>query len=203
MNQPLSFDVPRETLKRLEIYADLLKRWNPRINLVSKSSLADIWQRHILDSAQIQKLAPHPVYHWADLGSGAGFPGLVNAILSMEHKSPCHMTLIESDVRKSAFLRTVIRETGAPARVLTSRIENTDPLRADVISARALADLTELLSYTHRHLARDGTALFLKGRNWEKEIATARSKWNFEDHVSNSETETGSVILKITGVERV
>jgi len=202
MNAPPIFDVSRETLERLEIYADLLRRWNPRINLVSKATIADLWRRHIEDSAQIHHLAPHPVYHWADLGSGGGFPGLVNAILAIEARSPYHMSLIESDARKSAFLRTVIRETGAPAKVITGRIEEIEPLNADILSARALGDLTALLSYTERHLAPDGTALYLKGKTWEKEVEEAKSQWSFQYRLANSQTEDGPVILSITGVER-
>lgn len=202
MNAPPHFDVSRETIERLQIYADLLKRWNPRINLVSKASMADLWQRHIHDSTQIHKLAQHPVYHWADLGSGGGFPGLVIAIMAIEDGTPYHTTLIESDVRKSAFLRTVIRETGAPARVITGRIEDVEPLNANIISARALADLSALLSYTYRHIAKGGVALFPKGRTWEKELEHAKTQWNFDCQIANSRTEDGPVILSITGVER-
>ncbi len=203
MNSPVQLNVSRETYERLQIYADLLKRWNPRINLVSKASIIDLWQRHIADSVQIYKFAPHPVNHWLDLGSGGGFPGLVNAIMAIEKRTPFHMTLIESDVRKSAFLRTVIRETGAPAKVVTGRIEDLEPMNADTISARALADLNTLLSFTERHLNIDGVALFLKGASWEGELQDARTKWNFQYQIDKSETEDGPVILSIRGVERV
>lgn len=196
-------DVSRETFERLEIYAALLKKWNPRINLVSKATLPELWHRHFADSAQLYHVVPHPVAHWADLGSGGGFPGLVIAILSMERGSPGRTTLMESDARKGAFLRTVIRETGAPATVVTDRIEAVPPLGADVVSARALADLATLLGFAERHLAPGGTAIFPKGATWEKELAAAREAWNFGCRVAKSETGDGPVLLRITGVARV
>jgi 16S rRNA (guanine527-N7)-methyltransferase len=196
-------NVSRETTSRLRIYASLLEKWNPRINLVAKSTLPHLWTRHILDSAQIFELAPHPISHWADLGSGGGFPGLVIAIMADKRKSPLRVTLVESDARKSAFLRTVIRETGAPAQVINDRIEAVEPLNADVVSARALADLPTLLEFSERHLAPSGTALLLKGTAWEKELRAAQSQWNFKHQIAKSQTETGPVILSVTGVSRV
>lgn len=195
-------DVSRETIDRLNIFANLLIKWTPRINLVAKSTLSNLWHRHIVDSAQIYPLAQHPVAHWVDLGSGGGFPGLVIAILAAERNSPQRMTLIESDARKSAFLRTVIRETDVVANVITARIENVAPLAADVVSVRALADLCTLLSYFERHLAPDGTALVLKGAAWEKELSEAQTRWNFDYRLATSKTESGSVVLAITGVAR-
>ncbi|WP_299846594.1 16S rRNA (guanine(527)-N(7))-methyltransferase RsmG [uncultured Roseovarius sp.] len=196
-------NVSRETNERLEHYAALLRKWNPSINLVSKSTIENLWSRHILDSTQILDLAPHPVSHWADLGSGGGFPGLVVAILAMETGSPTKTTLVESDARKCTFLRTVIRETGANAEVLNDRIENIPPLDVDVLSARALADLSTLLEFTERHMLPKGMALFPKGETWQKELTKAQSKWQFETQFAKSETEAGPVILRITGVSRV
>jgi 16S rRNA (guanine527-N7)-methyltransferase len=203
MSSDLPFDVSRETLERLEHFADLLLKWNPRINLVSRSTLDDVWARHIHDSAQIYDLAPHPVGHWVDLGAGGGFPGLVIAILGIESGSPNKVTLVESDVRKCAFLRTVIRETGAPAEIINDRIENIPALEADVLSARALSDLPKLLAFTEWHLCAEGTALFPKGASWEKELQDAQSQWNFDYRVAKSKTEDGPAILAITGVSRV
>jgi 16S rRNA (guanine527-N7)-methyltransferase len=199
----LPLDVSRETLEKLEHYAALLKKWNPRINLVAKSTLDDLWTRHIVDSAQLNQMAPHPVRHWVDLGSGGGFPGLVIAIMALETGSPTNVTLVESDARKSAFLRTVIRETGAKASVITDRVEEIAPLFADVISARALADLPTLLWFVERHLAPSGVALFLKGQAWEKELSAAQEAWKFDHQVAKSITEEGPVILRISGVSRV
>lgn len=195
--------VSRETSARLERYAELLRKWNPRINLVARSTLPDLWARHFADSAQLLRLAPAPVAHWADLGAGAGFPGLVIAILAIETGSPARVTLVESDARKAAFLRSVIREIGVPAEVLTARIEEVPPLAADVISARALADLDTLLGYAVRHLASGGTALLPKGKTWQQELVAAQSKWHFRYRLAKSETEDGPVILRVAGVSRV
>jgi len=196
-------NVSRETFEALRVYADLLEKWNPKINLVSRASLRELWTRHIMDSAQLMSLAPNPSKTWVDLGSGGGFPGLVIAIMALETGSPKEVVLIESDARKCAFLRTVIRETGAKATVLNQRIEQTDPLSADVLTARALADLTDLLGFADRHLTEGGTALFPKGVQWQKELSDAQSLWNFDYRVDTSLTEVGPVILSVTGVSRV
>ena len=194
--------VSRETEDRLAYFAALFAKWNARINLVSRGSMADLRARHIDDSAQIHALAPHPVRHWADLGSGGGFPGLIVAILARETGTPETVTLVESDARKSAFLATAIRDLGLAATVRTARIEALPPLGADIVSARALADLDMLLGYAARHMAVDGAALFPKGANWEKELGAARSKWQFDCRVVKSGTDPASVILRVTGVTR-
>lgn len=196
-------DVSRETSNRLAIHERLLRKWAPTINLVSQTTLPDLWNRHFRDSLQLHALAPHPVGHWADLGSGAGFPGMVMAILGLERGSPRRTTLIESDARKCAFLATVARETGAEVEIINERLENVAPLGADVISARALGNLSKLLPMAQRHMAGNGRALFPKGRNWRKELGVARSAWKFHCHVDKSITEEGSVILTIEGITRV
>ena len=118
-----SLTVSRETIDRLSIYANLLEKWNPRINLVSRSTLDDLWSRHIVDSAQLFELAPVTAKHWVDLGSGGGFPGLVIAILAKELRPELEVVLVESDQRKCAFLRTVSRETNCGAVVHSKRVE--------------------------------------------------------------------------------
>lgn len=194
--------VSRETKDRLSHYAALLEKWNPRINLVSAASLPNLRSRHFEDSAQLRSLATHPVAHWADLGTGGGFPGLVIAILAQETGSPERVTLVESDARKSAFLRTVIRETGIAAVVRTERIETATPLAADILSARALAGLPTLLGFAARHLGPDGAALFQKGATWQQELAEAQSKWQFSHEVATSKTDPATVVLRVTGVSR-
>ena len=194
--------VSRETSERLNTYAALLKKWNPRINLVARSTIDSLWSRHFVDSAQVYSLAPSYVTHWVDLGSGGGFPGLVAAILGAERANGFRTTLIESDARKSAFLRSVIRETAINATVITERIEVAPRQNADVLSARALADLTTLLSFAELHMNPDGSALFPKGQNWRKELPEAQSKWQFDYQIDNSKTEIGPVILSVTGVLR-
>lgn len=195
-------DVSRETLERLEIFAGLVEKWTSRINLVSRNSLAALWDRHIRDSLQVFDCAPEGRI-WVDMGSGGGFPGLVVAILAAEKRPDMQVTLIESDQRKATFLRTAIRETGIPGRVLSDRIENVPPQAADILSARALADLTTLLGFMEPHLAPGGTALFPKGVTWEKEVDAARQQWRFDVEPVKSITEDRAVILKIKGAQRV
>jgi 16S rRNA (guanine527-N7)-methyltransferase len=169
---------------------------------VSRSTLDDLETRHFADSLQLMALAPKAA-HWVDLGSGGGFPGLIVAIAAMDSGSPARATLIESDQRKAAFLRTVIRETGAPATVLCQRIEAAPPQGADVLSARALTDLTGLLEFAARHLASDGLCLFPKGATWQKELAAAQRQWRFDLTPVKSQTDPDAVILSIQGIARV
>lgn len=194
--------VSRETKQRLDIYAQLLEKWNPKINLVAKSTLQHMWERHFEDSLQLSRLIPAHTEKLLDIGSGGGFPGLVIAIAAIESGNPQFTTLMESDQRKCAFLRTVLRETAAQGKVVTERIETAEPQKADVITARALADLSQLLAFSKRHLKPEGTALFLKGRNWRKELEEAEQRWNFEWNALESSTEEGAVLLEIKGISR-
>ena len=155
------FDVSRETLEKFQIYENLLKKWQKKINLVAPSTLEDVWQRHFADSAQIAKYIK-PDQSIADIGSGAGFPGMVLAIMGY------NVTCIESDQRKCAFLKNVSRETSAPCDVIISRIEDVD-MHADVVTARALAPLKDLIDYA-AHFKAD-QYLFLKGGNLRMEMA--------------------------------
>ena len=197
------FDVSRETLERLHGLEVLLRKWNKAINLVSAATLSAVWTRHFADSAQIFALAPENSLHWADLGSGAGFPGLVIAILAKEKHPDLAVTLVESDHRKSAFLLTAIRELSLEAEVKAERIEETESLDCDVLSARALAPLPKLLEFSARHLSDQGLALFPKGARWEEEVASARENWSFDLQVSPSRSDPSGVILKISGAKRV
>ncbi|MEM8776571.1 MAG: 16S rRNA (guanine(527)-N(7))-methyltransferase RsmG [Pseudomonadota bacterium] len=203
MSRSIGLNVSRETMNRLELYESLLLKWNPRINLVSKKTLMGVWERHFIDSAQLLQLLEGQVSHWADLGSGGGFPGLVIAILATETKNPSKVTLVESDRRKAVFMKTVLRETGAEAEVISKRIEDIAPLNADVLSARALSDLATLLGYASRHLSPDGTAIFPKGENWQKEMEDAQSKWQFQHRIVKSKTSEGPVIICARGVSSV
>ncbi|MFZ5963609.1 16S rRNA (guanine(527)-N(7))-methyltransferase RsmG [Thalassococcus sp. BH17M4-6] len=196
-------DVSRETLERLETYAELLKQWNPAINLVSKSTLTSLWTRHIIDSLQIFQLLPTPAGHWVDLGSGGGFPGVVVAICALDSAPDLKVTLVESDQRKCTFLRTVLRETGANAAVHAKRIEALPSLNADILSARALADLPALLTHTDRHMCKTGIALFPKGATWKKELDSAQSTWRFNVITHKSKTDENSVVLQISELSHV
>lgn len=195
-------NVSRETLDRLKTFEATIQKWNPRINLVSRDSLEQLWVRHIVDSVQVFRCIDTPS-RWVDIGSGGGFPGLVIAILAAVEAPEMNVTLIESDNRKSAFLRAAARECGVKVSVVSERIEKVDPQQADVLSARALADLTDLLAFSERHLHPTGCALFPKGQSWKKEVDNAQRQWRFEFETVRSLTEAEAVILKIRGVERV
>jgi 16S rRNA (guanine527-N7)-methyltransferase len=199
----LEADVSRETLDRLRIYHELLEKWGARINLVSRGTLGDAWPRHFSDSAQLLAHAPVEARAWTDLGSGAGFPGLVVAILAAETRPLLRVRLIEADQRKATFLRTVCRETGVSADVIPERIEAAPPSRADVLSARALAPLSDLLAMAERHLGPGGICLFPKGATYRREIADALETFAFDCEDYPSKTDSGSVILKIGGIRRV
>lgn len=195
-------NVSRETLDRLKIFEQVLLKWNPKINLVSRNSLDDLWTRHIIDSVQVFRCVSPP-NHWVDMGSGGGLPGVIVAIMAADESPNTKVRLIESDQRKSAFLRTAARECGAKLTVISKRIEQADPQNADVLSARALADLSLLLEFSERHLSPTGTALFPKGANWKKEVDNARQRWRFDFEPITSLTEPDAVVLKIEGVARV
>lgn len=152
-------------MARLEAYAELLQKWQRKINLVSRRSLQDLWRRHFLDSAQLFDLAPADASRWLDLGSGAGFPGLVIAILGVPD-----VHLVESDSRKCAFLREAARITETPVTIHNCRIEALPPLAADVITARALAPMPRLLDLALPQARRQTVALFLKGKTFDSEL---------------------------------
>jgi 16S rRNA (guanine527-N7)-methyltransferase len=207
---PLSIDefktaanVSRETLDRLKIYAHILKKWNPRINLVSRRSLDDLWRRHMLDSIQLlehykPKSSPNDKNIWLDLGSGAGFPGLVLAIAGVEN-----IHLVESDGRKCTFLREAARAAGAEVTVHNSRIEAIPPLGAGIISARALAPLSRLLSWAHPHLGDDGEILLLKGQDVDVELTEAAKCWNMTVRSIPSITDGSGSILQLSEISPV
>jgi 16S rRNA (guanine527-N7)-methyltransferase len=185
--------VSRETLARLEGFAGLLVKWQKAINLVAKDSLPDLWRRHMLDSAALWPLIPAGSRTLADLGSGAGFPGLVLAIMGFPE-----VHLIESDARKCAFLAEAAR-LFAPGAVTIhrGRIEAIPPFAADVVTARALADLDTLLGYAARFLKPEGVCLFLKGRRAEDELTLAGQRWTMTVERFPNPAEISGIILRI------
>lgn len=195
-------DVSRETFEKLSALVALLLKWNTRINLVGKSTIEDVWTRHILDSMQVFDIST-PRGHWVDIGTGGGFPGLVVAILAAGEAPDLRVTLVESDTRKAAFLATAVRQLALATQVLTERGENLPPLAADTLSARALAPLTQLLAHAHRHLAPGGRALFPKGAAHQAEIDEALATWRFDLQEHPSKTDPRAVILAIEGLSRV
>ncbi len=195
-------NVSRETLDRLRAYEALVLKWSQKINLVSRGTLADTWERHIVDSLQVIELAPKSG-KWVDLGSGGGFPGIVAAICAMEADRDHDVTLVESDARKSAFLRTALREIGIEGTVITDRIESVPGQGADILTARALTSLDGLLGFAKQHMAERGIALFPKGATWQKEVEAAKEHWDFEAKMHPSTTHPDAVVLEISEVKHV
>lgn len=195
-------NVSRETIAVLQDFGDLVRRWTPAINLVGKATVPDLWNRHIVDSAQIFALRPPEARTWVDLGSGGGFPGLVVAILARDLAPTLRVTLVESDLRKATFLRQAAQSLGLQVDVRSQRIEALPGLDADVLSARALAPLAELIAYADRLLARDGIAIFPKGARSAEELASARRAWDFDVDMRPSLSEGEATILVIRNIHR-
>lgn len=195
-------DVSRETHEKLNTYCELLKKWNLKINLIAPSTISDIWQRHIQDSLQIAEHTLPKAGVWADLGSGGGLPGIVLAVAF--ENTPAKFTLIESDGRKSVFLRTVTRSLCLKnVTIINDRIEAVPPLNADFISARALSPLTGLMPHLSRHLGPTGQAWLMKGARWKAELESVKENWAFNYRAIPSKTESQAVILQIDGIYHV
>ena len=181
-----------DRLEKLEVYVDLLRRWSKSINLVSQASLADPWRRHILDSAQLLPLLPDDAGAILDLGSGAGLPGLVLAIMGVSG-----VRLVESNGRKCAFLAQASRETGAQVRLHDCRAEDLAPFPAGVVTARACAPLPALLGLARPFVEGGGVCLFLKGRKADKELTESTKKWTMDVTRTTSLSDPFGVILKV------
>ncbi|HEX2943670.1 MAG TPA: 16S rRNA (guanine(527)-N(7))-methyltransferase RsmG [Rhodopila sp.] len=186
-----------DTTERLRRFADLLLRWNAKLNLIAPRDAPLLWQRHIEDSLQLAPLIPPGIDRAIDLGSGAGFPGLVLAIAT-----GIHFDLIESDQRKAAFLRTAVLETGAPATVHARRIEDAPITPAPLVTARALAPLPRLLPLVAPLLAPGGTCLLLKGAKVEDELVDAAQGWTMSVERIPSRTGPDGVVLRLSDVHQ-
>ncbi|MCH2273409.1 MULTISPECIES: 16S rRNA (guanine(527)-N(7))-methyltransferase RsmG [Thalassospira] len=195
-------NVSRETLDRLGLYADLVVKWQPRINIVGASTAEDVWARHLQDSAQLWSYLNEVVGSGkiVDFGSGAGFPGIVLAILGAND-----VTLMESNTKKTVFLLEAARVCGvlAQTKIARERIETAAPREADVITARAFAPLPRLLELGQRHLKPDGYYVLLKGRAFEDELAEARAAgWTFTVTTHASLVDPEGVVMILQGVDR-
>ena len=187
-----------EAIVEFEAYERLLREWQPRINLVSNTTLPELWSRHFADSAQLAHLLPGAM-RWADLGSGAGFPGMVLAIL-LKRRLGAKVHLIESDQRKASFLRAVSRETGAAAIVHCGRIDVELPKlvgEVEAISARALAPLPLLIDWSKEHLLKSSVGVFLKGENWRSELTEAKREPIFDFSEEKSVTNAAARIILV------
>lgn len=191
---PLGFAASRDAQEQLTTFVALLEKWRRVHNLVGRDTLDEVWDRHIADSAQLVELAPD-ARRWLDLGSGAGFPGLVIAILIRDRES-AQVDLVESNQKKCAFLREAVRATSAPAIVHAERIESVvkrwlAPI--DAVTARALAPLSVLCGYVESLVARGAVAFFHKGRGFERELGEARQLWDI-DLVQHAGRGEGSIV---------
>ncbi|TPI13674.1 16S rRNA (guanine(527)-N(7))-methyltransferase RsmG [Mesorhizobium sp. B4-1-3] len=190
--------VSRETFERLQAFEQLFLKWNRSINLAAPSTLDDVWRRHILDSAQLAPLAPIAT-RWVDLGSGGGFPGLVLGFLLRERPG-ASIDLIESNRKKASFLQSVIGQFDLPARVLAKRIDGSYGLVSapEIVTARALAALPDLLDLAAPWLSKGARALFHKGRDYRAEVEESTHRWAFNLVEHSSMTDPHGVILEIT-----
>jgi 16S rRNA (guanine527-N7)-methyltransferase len=189
-------DVPRETEQRLREFVALLLRWNAKINLTAERDEATIWQRHVLDSLQLTPLIPPTEGPIVDLGSGAGFPGLMLALTTGRETH-----LVESDRRKAAFLIEAARVLALPhVKIHPTRIEAATLPPASILTARALAPLTALLPHAHRILAPGGIALFPKGRTAEQELTDAAGAWIMRTERFPSRTDPTATILRLSEI---
>jgi 16S rRNA (guanine527-N7)-methyltransferase len=194
-------NVSRETSEALDAYVDLLSKWQRRINLVSNRTVPEVWARHILDCGQLAQIAPE-AKNWLDLGSGAGLPGIIVALILKDRGA--RVSLIEANQKKCAFLTEAARATGAPVTVFNGRIEQVLKSRfrspCDIVTSRALANLSKLLPLVAPLLERGAQALFLKGQEAEAELTKASLSWRIEADLLPSVTDPNARIIRITSL---
>lgn len=191
------FTVSRETEQRLITYFTTLKKWNKKINLVSEKTIESSWQRHFVDSAQIINLLPKNTKTIADLGCGAGFPGMVLSIIKADFDFCFETYLIESDAKKCAFLQEISRVCKVEkVKIINKRIEEVKDIKVNIVVARALAKLNILLDYSYNYITECSSCLFLKTQNIEDEILEAQKKWVFNYTLKPSISDkTGTIII--------
>ena len=199
-DDPKSFlkkHLSEETFGKLVQFHDLLFKWNKKKQLVSNTTLDSLWLRHFLDSAQLYPLYPDKTrYKWLDIGTGGGFPGLVLACMASEFAPENEFFLVESNSYKAEFLRHVSLKLDLNVVVVRSRVEDLEPQKANIISARAVASLDSLLQWSGKHLVSQGMALFLKGRTVNRELSEALEKRNFSyTKIPSWTTRTGTVLV--------
>lgn len=195
--------VSRETFNRLEDFERFFLKWAGRINLAAPSTLDDIWTRHVLDSAQLLPLAPDAL-RWLDIGSGGGFPGLVIAFLLSERPG-ASIDLVEANFKKAGYLRAAAGEFGLPACVHPGRVKDLHGKLAqpEIVTARAVAPLAELLGMAEPWLATGAVGLFHKGREYRREIQETGNSWSFDLVEHRSRIAPDSVVLEVRNVRRL
>lgn len=185
---------------KLKQFSEFVLKWQKSINLISPYTVPDIWKRHVVDSAQIYPFLSQDARILVDMGSGAGFPGIVLAILNQENKGPIgHFYLIESDIKKCIFLKEAVRIFALPVTVLNERAEKVTLEKVDVVTARALKNVNELLKLGGGFITPDTTCFFLKGEKVDEELAAVTYKMHVEK--IQSQTSPEGCLLKLTHID--
>lgn len=193
-------DASDRAMADMELYLELLTDWSGRMNLVGPSALRSFWPRHALDSAQLLSLAPD-AHRWVDIGTGAGLPGIVLAILGRDRPGMA-VQLVESLTKRVVFLREVVFRLELPATIHHARAEALRMSETEVVTARAVAPLPRLLEHTAHLFSPGSTGLFLKGRNVEAEVEEALQNWRFHYALSPSQSDPEGRILRVWSVRR-
>jgi 16S rRNA (guanine527-N7)-methyltransferase len=197
------YNVSRETMNGLERYRLLLVKWAKQINLVGPSTLEHFWQRHVLDCAQVLRVAGNKMCSVADFGSGAGFPGLILAALLADKRSDYKVTLVEVSGKRCGFLREAARALNVKVTIIQEKIEVVEPFAVDLVTARAFAPLDKLLDYTHAWAEKGARIVFLKGEDVQREIEQASTNWAFQSRINTSVTDSRGCVVEILDLKRL
>lgn len=197
------YSVSRETYDRLKTYQSLLTEWQEKFNLVSNNSLNDAWERHFVDSVQLWKFIPENAQNILDFGSGAGFPGMVLAVVAKEKTPYLKVGLVESISKKTLYLKEVSDKLGVNVEVINDRIENIPAQKADVITSRAMTSLNGLLGYAYRFCKPDTICIFPKGKKYAEELAEAHRHWKFKCRIEPSEISEEGRILIVSNLSKI
>lgn len=196
------YNVSHETIQKLELYQQSLADWQNKFNLVSNSTIEDAWNRHFVDSMQLFALIPQEAKTLVDIGSGAGFPGMVLAIMANAATPYLKVTLVDSVHKKTLYLNHVKEITNTQVNILNRRIENIKQKTFDVITARAVIALKDLLGYAQPLFRKNSICIFPKGKNYLAEISEAKKEWYFNFEIVPSQTSEESVILLIKNLNK-
>lgn len=197
------YDVSRETFDRLKLYQDLLMEWQTRFNLVSKNSLEDAWSRHFIDSVQLFRYIPSSAKTLLDFGSGAGFPGLVLAVVAKEKTPYLKVGLVESILKKTLYLKEVATRLELSVDIINDRIEKITFPKVDVITSRAMTSLDGLLGYAYRFCKTETVCIFPKGKKYAQELAEAHKNWKFKCRIEPSDISEEGKILIISNLHKI
>jgi len=197
------YSVSRETFEMLKTYQSLLSEWQKRFNLVSNSSLSNAWERHFIDSVQLWKHIPSDTKNLLDFGSGAGFPGMVLAVVAKEKTPYLKVGLVESIAKKTLFLKEVANRLNIDVRIINERIENIPEQKVDVVTSRAMTSLNNLLGYAYRFCKPNTVCIFPKGKKYREELAEAHKHWKFKCQIESSEISEEGKILIISNLSKI